>query len=174
MDNKKIIGQQEIDESLDKMTRDILGTKSADNLAVVGIKTRGEHLARRLTQKIKEITGVNVPLGAIDITLYRDDFRSKKDWPVLKKTEIDFNIEGMDILLVDDVIYTGRTARAAIGALMDYGRPSSVKLAVLVDRGHRELPIQPDFTGVIVDTSKNELVKVQLYECDETEEITIG
>lgn len=174
MVNKKVIGQQEINESLDRMARDILGTKSADNLAVVGIKTRGEYLAGRLTKRIKEISGITVPLGAIDITLYRDDFRNKKDWPVLKKTEIDFNIEGMDILLVDDVIYTGRTARAAIGVLMDYGRPSSVKLAVLVDRGHRELPIQPDFTGITVDTSKNEQVNVKLHECDETEEITIG
>lgn len=174
MVKKKIFGHREINESLDRMARDILDTKSADNLAVVGIKTRGEYLAGRLTQKIKEISGVTVPLGAIDITLYRDDFRNKKDWPVLKKTEIDFNIEGMDILLVDDVIYTGRTARAAIGVLMDYGRPSSVKLAVLVDRGHGELPIQPDFAGIIVDTSKNEQVNVQLHECDETEEITIG
>lgn len=174
MVKKRIMDQGEIDKNLARLVREIMAEiEDPGKLAVVGIKTRGEHIANRLVGKIRELTGLSVPTGAIDITLYRDDFRSKKEWPLLKKTEIDFNIEGMDIILVDDVIFTGRTARAAIGALMDYGRPNSVKLVVLVDRGHRELPIQPDHTGIKIETQQDEQVNVLLKESDDIEEVTV-
>lgn len=168
------VDKKEIESRTERIAHSIVDTCIVEKLAVVGIKTRGEYIANRLIQKIKQITGVSVPSGAIDITLYRDDFRNRIDWPVLKQTDLNFNIEGMDIVLVDDVIYTGRTTRAAIDAIMDYGRPSSIKLAVLVDRGHRELPIQPDFTGINIATKKNQVVKVFLNECDGREEITVN
>lgn len=174
MVKKRIMDKTDIEKKLSDLSREILEEiDDPSNLAVVGIKTRGEYIAKRLVEKIKSTTGVSVSTGAMDITLYRDDFRSKKQWPLIKKTEIDFNIEDMDILLVDDVIFTGRTARAAIGALMDYGRPNSVKLVVLVDRGHRELPIQPDHAGIIIDTRQDEQVNVSLKESDGIEEVTI-
>lgn len=166
---------KEIEKILARMVNEIISTNERiDNLAVVGIKTRGEYLARRIIKKIKEIKNTEIMSGAIDITLYRDDFRNKKDWPILKKTEIDFDVQGMNIILVDDVIFTGRTVRAALGALMDYGRPLSVQLAVLVDRGHRELPIQPDYTGLKIDTRPDQEVRVLLQECDKEEGIIVG
>lgn len=174
MSRKILLDKNGIAQKLDIITKEILDYyNGAKNLAIIGIKTRGEFIARRLVKKIGETANITVPTGAMDITLYRDDFRSKKDWPQLKKTEIDFNIQGKNIVLVDDVIFTGRTVRAAIGALMDYGRPLSVKLAVLVDRGHRELPIQPDFRGIEIDTDIDEQVNVLLEECDKEEEVNI-
>lgn len=174
MSRKLILDKNGIDQKLNNLAREILDNyDGAENLALIGIKTRGEFIAHRIVKKIRESVNITVPTGAIDITLYRDDFRNKKDWPQLKKTEIDFDIQGKNIVLVDDVIFTGRTVRAAIGVLMDYGRPLSVKLAVLVDRGHRELPIQPDFKGIEIDTGIDEQVNVLLDECDEEEEVNI-
>jgi len=168
------MNKKDIDKKLSELVNEILiRNDSIENLAVVGIKTRGEYLARRIIKKIKDIKNIDIATGAIDITLYRDDFRNKKDWPILKKTEIDFDVQGMNIVLVDDVIFTGRTVRAAIGALMDYGRPLSIQLAVLVDRGHRELPIHPDYTGFKIDTKIDQQVRVLLQECDMDEGIIV-
>lgn len=175
MNNKKeFVKNKNIDQMLTEMVDEILSrNERTDNLAVVGIKTRGEYLARRIIKKIEDIKNTVIPYGAIDITLYRDDFRKKKDWPILKKTEIDFDVQGVNIILVDDVIFTGRTVRAALGALMDFGRPLSVQLAVLVDRGHRELPIQPDYTGMKIDTGLDQQVRVLLQEYDNEEGIIV-
>ncbi|MGH7884880.1 MAG: bifunctional pyr operon transcriptional regulator/uracil phosphoribosyltransferase PyrR [Thermodesulfobacteriota bacterium] len=170
--SKKYSGNSEIDEFISK-SFDYLNSINLENLIIIGIKTRGEFLGKRLVKLIKNKKGKNVPFGTLDITLYRDDFKNKKEWPQLKKTEIPLNIEGKDILLIDDVIYTGRTARAAINSLMDYGRPSSVKLAVFVDRGNRELPIQPDVVGIRIETTKDELVNVFINEVDKKEEVEV-
>ena len=138
----------------------------ADKLALVGIRTRGATLAERLVKKIEEIEHKTVPLGILDITLYRDDFRKRFNQPNIQLTDLSFKIEDIPVVLVDDVLYTGRTARAALDALMDYGRPANIQLAVLIDRGHRELPIQPDFIGKVVTTQIGEEIKVNLKEID--------
>lgn len=152
---------------------DDLASEDTAGLVVVGIKTRGEHLGRRLAERIKERRGAEVGFGTIDVTLYRDDFENRRNWPQLGGTSIPGDVRGKDVILVDDVLYTGRTARAAVNSIMDYGRPASVKLAVLVDRGGRELPIQPDWTGVRIETSGDEMVNVCLDEVDGREEIEI-
>lgn len=140
--------------------------KGAKGLCLIGIKTRGVPLAARLAANILEITGESVPVGALDITLYRDDLSEKSKDPVLNETSIPFDVTGMQVYLVDDVIYTGRTARAALDAVLAHGRAGAVKLAVLVDRGHRELPIRPDLVGKNVPTSKSERIAVELTETD--------
>ena len=144
-----------------------------DSLIVIGIKTRGEYLGKRLVERISGRTGKDVTFGTIDITLYRDDFENRKNWPRLRKTSIPDDVQGKNIILVDDVLYTGRTVRAAINSIMDYGRPASVKLAVLVDRGGRELPVQPDYAGISIETLDDEMVNVYLEEVDGREEIEI-
>lgn len=168
----KVSGSDEINDFVSSSFKKINFSK-IENLVIIGVKTRGEFLGQRLVSLIKEKTGKSVPFGTLDITLYRDDFKNKTEWPQLKKTEIPHDIEGKDILLVDDVIYTGRTARAAINSIMDYGRPSSVKLAVLVDRGNRELPIQPDIVGIKIETSNDETVNVFINEVDKKEEVEV-
>lgn len=140
--------------------------KGADNLALVGVHTRGVPIAERLAELIGSFEKITPPVGKLDITLYRDDLTEIALQPVVKKTEVDFDIQGMRIVLVDDVLYTGRTARAALDALIDMGRPSSIQYAVLIDRGHRELPIRADYVGKNVPTSKQELVKVKLESTD--------
>ena len=147
--------------------------ESLDSLIVIGIKTRGEYLGKRLVERISGRTGKDVTFGTIDITLYRDDFENRKNWPRLRKTSIPGDVQGKNIILVDDVLYTGRTVRAAINSIMDYGRPASVKLAVLVDRGGRELPVQPDYAGISIETLDDEMVNVYLEEVDGREEIEI-
>ena len=138
----------DIERAVTRMAHQILeANKGADNLALVGIVTRGDLLAKMLVHKIEEIEGVKVPLGKLDISFYRDDFATHMS-PEVHSTDIPFSIDGMTIVLVDDVLYTGRTIRAALDALMDIGRPAAVELAVLVDRGHRELPIRADFVGL--------------------------
>ena len=144
-----------------------------NSLVVIGIKTRGEYLGKRLVERISEQTGENVTFGTIDITLYRDDFENRKNWPQLRRTSIPGDVQGKNIILVDDVLYTGRTVRAAINSIMDYGRPASVKLAVLVDRGGRELPVQPDYVEISIETLDDEMVNVYLEEVDGREEIEI-
>ena len=143
------------------------------SLVVIGIKTRGEYLGKRLVERISERTGRDVTFGTIDITLYRDDFENRKNWPRLRRTSIPDDVQGKNIILVDDVLYTGRTVRAAINSIMDYGRPASVKLAVLVDRGGRELPVQADYVGISIETLDDEMVNVYLEEVDGREEIEI-
>ncbi len=143
------------------------------NVILVGIRRRGVPLAARLAQKILEMDGVTVTTGALDITLYRDDLSTVGDRPVVNRTELPGNITGKTIILVDDVLYTGRTVRAALDELIDFGRPHRVQLAVLVDRGWRELPIQADYVGRILTTSEREIVKVMLPEFDETEQVIV-
>ncbi len=149
---------------------------SADGaVALVGIRQRGVPLARRLAASIQAITGAEVPTGALDITLYRDDLMRQKvaHQPIVRSTEIPFSIDDKRIVLVDDVLYTGRTIRAAIDALIDFGRPSAIQLVVLVDRGHRELPIKPDYVGKNLPTSRDESVQVRLEEIDGKDEVVI-
>ena len=156
----------EIERSLTRMAHQILeANKGAGNVALVGIVTRGDLLAKTLARKIEEIEGVRVPLGKLDISFYRDDFMTHFS-PEVHSTEISFDIDGMTVVLVDDVLYTGRTIRAALDALMDIGRPAAVQLAVLVDRGHRELPIRADYVGKNVPSASDENVRLLLEEVD--------
>jgi pyrimidine operon attenuation protein/uracil phosphoribosyltransferase len=150
-------------------------TREFDELALVGIRARGVPLARRLAQNIASIAHHDIPVGALDITLYRDDLMRHPvgPQPVVRKTEIPFSIDDRRILLVDDVLYTGRTVRAALDALIDFGRPRSIQLVVLVDRGHRELPIKADYVGKNLPTSARESVQVRLEETDGRDEVTI-
>lgn len=150
-------------------------TRDFDELALVGVRTRGVPLARRLAQNISSIAGREIPTGALDITLYRDDLMRHPvgPQPVVRKTEIPFSIDNRRILLVDDVLYTGRTVRAALDALIDFGRPRSIQLVVLVDRGHRELPIKADYVGKNLPTAPRESVQVRVAEIDGRDEVTI-
>ncbi len=151
----------------------IENNRGAETIAVVGIRTRGEFLARRLVDKIAEIEKKKVDLGFLDITLYRDDLRGKLKQPELKGTRIDFNVTGKNIILVDDVLFTGRTIRAALDELMDLGRPATIQLLVLVDRGHRELPIKADFVGKNVPTSEGQEVHVRMKEVDGEDSVVV-
>lgn len=162
-----LINEVGLARTLTRLAHEIVERNAgAKNLAIIGVRTRGATLAERLVKRIEEIEGVRVPLGALDITLYRDDFRRRLKQPLVQATDIPFALDEMNIVLVDDVLYTGRTSRAALDALMDLGRPASVQLAVLIDRGHRELPIQPDYVGKKVTTSIGEEVRVRLKEKD--------
>ncbi|MCB0333725.1 MAG: bifunctional pyr operon transcriptional regulator/uracil phosphoribosyltransferase PyrR, partial [Bdellovibrionales bacterium] len=138
--------------------------RDLQNLALVGIRTGGEFIAKRIHQKIQQIEKRDVPFGVIDITLYRDDLSDSLEQPTLKGTELPFSLSGHRIVLVDDVLYTGRTVRAALDAIVDFGRPALVELAVLADRGHRELPIRPDYVGKNLPTHKDDFVRVRLSE----------
>lgn len=163
---KQILDESDIDRILKRMAFEILEVHKGNNMALVGIHTRGVFLANRLHDNIKAFEGADVPVGKIDITLYRDDWTQMSAQPVVKTTEIPFSVEEKKIILVDDVLYTGRTVRAAMDALIDFGRPACIELAVLIDRGHRELPIQSTFTGHCVRTEKTEMIDVLLKECD--------
>ena len=170
---KKIQPIEDRAESFFSGIIDDIPPERISSLIVIGIKTRGEYLGKRLVERISERTGKDVTFGTIDITLYRDDFENRKNWPRLRRTSIPDDVQGKNIILVDDVLYTGRTVRAAINSIMDYGRPASVKLAVLVDRGGRELPVQPDYAGISIETLDDEMVNVYLEEVDGREEIEI-
>jgi pyrimidine operon attenuation protein/uracil phosphoribosyltransferase len=146
--------------------------RGADGLMIVGLQRRGVPLAERLAAAINEIEGVQVPVGALDINLYRDDLTARPQ-PLVRPTTLPISVEGTIIVLVDDVFYTGRTARAALNALMDLGRPKQVQLAVMVDRGHRELPIRADYVGKNVPTATNEQIQVRVVEFDGTEEVVL-
>ncbi|MGP4078135.1 bifunctional pyr operon transcriptional regulator/uracil phosphoribosyltransferase PyrR [Halobacillus sp. K22] len=171
-----VLDDAAIRRALTRISHEIIEkNKGVDDLVLVGIKTRGVPIAQRLKNKIQEIEGKDLPDGELDITLYRDDLTPKKEQsePELKAAHIKANIDGKKVILVDDVLYTGRTVRAAMDALIDLGRPSQVQLAVLVDRGHRELPIRADFVGKNVPTSQDEVVTVTLSETDEADQVTI-
>jgi len=171
----KIADAQQIGRSVTRLAHEIIEqNKGASNLAVIGIKTRGDYLAKRISKKISEIEKISIPIGTLDITLYRDDVRQKLKLPELKGTEVLFDITDKDVILVDDVLYTGRTIRAALDALIDIGRPNTIQLAVLVDRGHRELPISANYVGKNVPTSLKETVIVHLEEIDNVDEILLG
>jgi pyrimidine operon attenuation protein/uracil phosphoribosyltransferase len=162
--------------ALTRIAHEILErNRGLDELALVGIRTRGVPLARRLARSLKEINGDDVPTGALDITLYRDDLMRHPvgPQPVVRRTEIPFSIDDRKILLVDDVLYTGRTIRSALDALIDFGRPKAIQLVVLIDRGHRELPIKADYVGKNLPTSSRQSVQVRLLEIDAADEVVI-
>lgn len=167
MKSTKIVDGAGFRRTINRLAHEIVErNKGAEYLAVVGIRTRGEFVARRIAKKIEEIEGNPVKVGILDITLYRDDLRGRLDQPQLKSTEILFDITGKIIVLVDDVLFTGRTIRAALNAMMDLGRPAMIQLLVLIDRGHRELPIKADFVGKNVPTSLRQEIKVSMTEVD--------
>lgn len=172
---KQIMGKDEIDRISTRMTHELLEEhKGAEDIALVGIHTRGVFLANRMKSLIKELEGADVPTGTIDITLYRDDFKEIIDIPKAKDTDILFDVTEMIIILVDDVLYTGRTARAAIDEIIDFGRPKKIELAVLIDRGNREIPISPTFVGKKMQTSESEFVEVKVNEYDDKDAVLIS
>ncbi len=174
LEQRVLLDEVAINRGLTRIAHEILEkNKGIDGLVLVGIKTRGIYLAKRLAERIKKIEGHEVPIGEIDITLYRDDLTEKGDQPVLQGSTIPFDVTNRKIILVDDVLFTGRTVRAALDALIDIGRPQLIQLAVLIDRGHRELPIRPDYIGKNVPTSKKEIISVQLTEVDQKEQVII-
>lgn len=171
---KEIMDESGINRTLKRLAYEILEhNKGVDALAIVGIRDRGDSLAQRLHHLIQEIENKEVPIGVLDITLYRDDFRRFSEKAVLQGTEIDFDVTNLKVVLVDDVLYTGRTIRAALDALIDLGRPSQIQLAVLVDRGHREFPIKADYVGKNIPTSSGEEVQVRLKEMDGEDSVVI-
>lgn len=170
----KILDKDMLNRCLTRIAHEILEkNKGVKEICLVGIRSRGAFIAKRLADCIEQIEKEKVCVGILDITLYRDDLALASGQPVVRKTEIDFDINGKNIVLVDDVLYTGRTIRAAMDALIDLGRPKSVQLAVLIDRGHRELPIRPDYAGKNIPTAKNETVEVRLQETDGIDEVVI-
>ncbi len=170
----RVLDNQAMSRSLSRIAHEILEhNRGTDNLAIVGIRSRGAYLAQRLAEGIKKIDGKEIPVGILDITLYRDDLTLLAAQPVVRKTEISFDITDKNIILVDDVLYTGRTIRCALSELIDFGRPKTIQLAVLVDRGHRELPIRADYVGKNIPTSQNETVEVRLEETDGRDEVAI-
>lgn len=169
-----VMGESEIKRTLVRIAHEIVEkNKGATNLALIGVRTRGVFLAKRLVQEIFKIEKKEIPVGILDITLYRDDLSLVARQPLVLKTEIPFDVSQKKIVLVDDVLYTGRTIRAAMDAIVDLGRPQVIQLAVLVDRGHRELPIRADYIGKNIPTSKKEVVKVKLKEIDGEEKVGI-
>jgi pyrimidine operon attenuation protein/uracil phosphoribosyltransferase len=163
----KLIDETGLQRIITRMAHEILErNKGSKNLILMGMRTRGEFVANRLFEKIKEIEGIELPLGILDVTLYRDDFRTRLKQPQVSVSNITFDITEKDIILIDDVLYTGRTVRSALDALMDMGRPGTIQLCVLIDRGHRELPIRADYVGKNIPTSINEEVKVKMREHD--------
>ncbi len=169
-----ILDKAGIDRALTRIAHEILEkNKGAKNIGVIGIQRGGVHLAKRLAVKIRGIEGVDVPVGSLDITMYRDDLGQRKSQPVPQATEITFDVQDKAIVLVDDVLFTGRTIRAAMNSIADYGRPKLIQLAVLVDRGHRELPIRADFVGKNLPTSSREKVEVTLAEDGVEEKVVI-
>ncbi|MEO0258282.1 MAG: bifunctional pyr operon transcriptional regulator/uracil phosphoribosyltransferase PyrR [candidate division WOR-3 bacterium] len=170
----RLMDAEDIRKTLKRIAHEIVEKVSnIDNVVLVGIKTRGVPLAKVIKEEIYNITKKDVPLGAVDITFYRDDLSMVGEKPQVKGTELSFSVENKDIILVDDVLYTGRTTRAALDEIIDYGRPASIKLCVLIDRGHRELPICPDFVGKTITTTLREIVKVKVAEVDGVDEVVI-
>jgi len=170
----KLMDKAAIERALKRMAHEIIEqNKGLENLYLIGIRTRGVPIAHRLSTYLKEIEKREVPVGILDITLYRDDLTTISHQPVIKSTQIGFAIENANVILCDDVLFTGRTVRAGIDALLDFGRPSNIQLCVLIDRGHRELPIKANYVGKNVPTSKDEIIKVNFSETDEEEAVYI-
>ena len=173
-DEKLIMDAGDISRAMMRIAHEILErNKGVKNLALVGIRTGGVHLAHRLVKRIHSIEGVPVPIGELDITLYRDDLALRKNQPILRKTSVPFDMTNKIVVLVDDVLFTGRTIRAAMDGLMDLGRPEEIQLAVLVDRGHRQLPIKANYIGKNLPTSRDEQVQVLLDEDGEDDRVVI-
>jgi pyrimidine operon attenuation protein / uracil phosphoribosyltransferase len=168
----KIIDEAGLNRTITRLAHEILErNKGSENIVLIGMRTRGEFLAKRILQKITEIDNKTPTLGILDATLYRDDFRTRLKQPSVSVTNITFDITEKDVILIDDVLFTGRTTRAALDALMDLGRPSTIQFCVLVDRGHREMPIRADFVGKNIPTSINEEVKVKMNEIDDEDAV---
>ena len=169
-----LMDDKAIGRAITRISHEIIErNKGIEDVVLVGIKTRGVPIANRISKKIEQIEGSKVDTGQIDITLYRDDLKTINTDPVVNGSNIDFNINDKIVILVDDVLYTGRTVRSALDAVVDIGRPKAIQLAVLVDRGHRELPIRADYVGKNVPTSKDEIISVKLSEIDEEDSVTI-
>ena len=169
-----VLDRDDMRRTLVRIAHEIVEKNPDGSIAIIGIHRRGAHLARRLHALTSELLEPVVPLGSVDISFYRDDFGIRPSAPVVHATQLDFAVDGRTIVIVDDVLYTGRTVRAAIDEIFDFGRPERVQLAVLVDRGHRELPIRPDYVGKNIPTSQNQRVNVRVEEVDGTDEVTIG
>lgn len=173
-DKVTILDAQAIDRAISRIAHEIIErNKGVDNLAVIGIQTRGVPMAQRICDKIEHFEGKRPELGVLDITFYRDDLTLLSDHPTVNDTRVDFSIQGKTILLTDDVLFTGRTVRAAMDALMDIGRAKCIQLAVLIDRGHRELPIKADYVGKNVPTSLREAIAVRFSEVDNKDEVVL-
>lgn len=163
----KIIDETGLKRIITRISHEILErNKGSKGIVLLGMRTRGEFLANRIFEKIKDIENIELPLGVLDVTLYRDDFRTRLKQPEVSVTNITFDMNDKNIILIDDVLYTGRTVRSALGAIMDMGRPTTIQLCVLVDRGHRELPIKADYVGKNIPTSIDEEIKVKMSEID--------
>jgi pyrimidine operon attenuation protein/uracil phosphoribosyltransferase len=174
MENEKVVlDRDDLRRTLVRIAHEIVENNPEQRLALVGIHRRGAHLAGRLRELVGDLTGADVELGDLDISFYRDDLGSRPAAPVVHATHLEFPIDGLTVVIVDDVLFTGRTVRAAIEALFDYGRPARVQLAVLADRGHRELPIRPDYVGKNLPTARGERVNVRVEELDDVDEVTI-
>ena len=170
----QILDSNQIQRALKRISHEIMDSnRGRDLLCLVGIHTRGVPLAKRLAETIKEIEGTHVPVGMVDISLYRDDLSAVAEQPVLNRTSVPIDVAKKTVILVDDVLFTGRTVRAALDAVMDLGRPARIQLAVLIDRGHRELPIRADYVGKNLPTSTREIVAVRLREIDHDERVVI-
>ena len=164
---KEIIDKDDIRRALTRISHEIIEkNEGTEDLVIIGVRSRGVPMAERLAKRISEFENVEVPTGILDITLYRDDLSQVSNQPIIHQTEISFDITDKKVVLTDDVLYTGRTVRAALDALIDLGRPKSIQLAILVDRGHRELPIRPDYVGKNLPTSQSEVVSVNFKEID--------
>ncbi|WP_261664244.1 bifunctional pyr operon transcriptional regulator/uracil phosphoribosyltransferase PyrR [Deinococcus sp. Marseille-Q6407] len=169
-----ILDSHEVRRAMTRIAHEIIErNKGAEGLALIGVHTRGIPLAERLAAKLSELEGVEVPTGSLDITLYRDDLSEVARQPIIRETQVPFDLAVRRVILVDDVLFTGRTVRAALDALIDIGRPSGIQLAVLVDRGHRELPIRADYVGKNLPTAQDEVVKVKLQETDGTDSVEL-
>ena len=175
MPERQIMNQEDVRRALTRVAHEILEHKrGAEELVIVGIHTRGVHIARRIAANLAEFEGIEVPVATLDVSLYRDDNRVRSQSQTkLQPTDIPMGIQGMRVVLVDDVLYTGRTIRAAMDALVDFGRPQQIQLAILLDRGHRELPIRADYVGQNLPTAFNERVKVRLMETDGADEVAL-
>lgn len=168
----KLMDADDLERTISRLTYQVIEkNKGLTDVVVIGIQTRGKFVAERITKKMKDLENKDVPIGFLDITLYRDDFRTSLKNPQVQSTDIPFSIDKKNIVLVDDVFFTGRTVRAALDALMDFGRPASIQLAILIDRGHRELPIEADFIGKKVETSVGEEIRVKMTEIDKEDAI---
>jgi pyrimidine operon attenuation protein / uracil phosphoribosyltransferase len=171
---KVVLDEDDVRRTLVRIAHEIVEKNAGRSVALVGIHRRGAHLARRLHRLVCDLLEQEVPLGDVDISFYRDDLTMRRADPAVHSSHVPFPLEGHTVVLVDDVLYTGRTVRAAIDALFDYGRPARVQLAVLADRGHRELPIRPDYVGKNLPTARGERVNVQVRELDGADEVTIS
>lgn len=175
VDKAEIMDENGIQRAVTRIAHEIIEkNKGIDNLALIGIQRRGVPLAKMIAQKIYEVEGIEVPVGILDITFYRDDLSMMSEHPVINGTEINFPVNDRIVVLVDDVLYTGRTVRSAIEAIMDIGRPKMIQLAILIDRGHREIPIRADYVGKNVPTSKSEVINVKLFDIDKINVVTIS